>query len=541
MDSGFFVLFIELLLITVIIGILNWYSTPTMMEDLLYRFVWQQDWNGPFKPISSLEDVFRSQVIHYWSNCGRSVMHTVVQVLLGLVPEGLGKMLNTGMFLLMMVLVTKICNTPKELRTVTVAVSFTMLFVLMQGFNMGFIWIVGANNYLWPMVLNMAFILMLRAINKGQLGWHHLLWMFPFSLIAGWTHEALAVPMVIAQLYWLLGHRRSGISACCILAYMLGLTMIMLSPTLWNRVNVEGVTLQQRLMACVINLVLNVRTSWLLLATLAILLYRGKEVFTSRLKANRYILTAWFTALGIVLVCGESLERVAIYADFLAMLSLLSIWQGEWLYRHMRVIASVTMIICVIVGIPVIALNRENHENYLYHCNQLEKQDSHIIKIRQIADGTNLVDQWLRKRYVYPNVMFGFPNCYMPFDSQDLETRCVAKLFNKDSIVMMPEDVVNKIETDTAAYTHWEADSNEKLYIWRMQPSQQVCRVVFELGDEVSLPFYKRWTTYQGDEFELDDFKYKVISLKGNDYLVMTIPPNRIKRRIRAIKIQTIC
>jgi len=195
------------------------------------------------------------------------------------------------------------------------------------------------------------------------------------------------------------------------------------------------------------------------------------------------------------------------------------------------------MIICVTVGIPAIALNRENHENYLYHCNQLEKRDSHIIKIRQTADGANMVDQWLRKRYVYPNVMFGFPNCYMPFDCQDLETRCVAKLFKKDCIIMMPEDVVNKIETDTVAYTHWEADSNEKLYIWRLQPSQQVSRVVFELGDEVPLPFYKRWTTYPDDEFELDSFKYEVIRLKGNDYLVMTIPMNKVKRRIREIRL----
>jgi len=241
--------------------------------------------------------------------------------------------------------------------------------------------------------------------------------------------------------------------------------------------------------------------------------------------------------MGIVLACGETLERVAIYADFLAMLALLRIWQEGWLRRYKTVTVYTSMVTCALVAIPAIALNRGNYENYLYHCRQLEQPDSHIIKIRQTADGSNLAGQWLKKRYVYPNVEFGFTQCYMPFDSVDLETRCVARLFNKENIIMLPEDVVNKIERNTAAYAHWEADSNEKLYVWQLEPSQQVSRVVFELGDEVPLPFYKRWMTYPDDEFELDSFKYEVIRLKGNDYLVMTIPMNKVKRRIREIRL----
>jgi hypothetical protein len=506
------------------------------MEDLLYRFVWQPDWDGPLERIGSLADVLRSQQIHYWSGyCGRFIVHSVAQVLLNLVPEELTKLLNAAMFLLMIVLVTKITNTPKELRAVTAALTFTMIFVLMQGFRMGFIWIIGAFNYLWPMVINMVFILTLRARSPIAL---------PLAIIAGGMHEALSLPVSIALLYWLFRQRReTNLPIYCVLAYIMGLMTLLLSPALWHRVEEDSVTLQQRLLAGPLNLVLNVRISWLLFIILAIHLHRGTEVFLGSVRANRYILTAWIAAMGIVLACGETLERVASYVDFLAMLALLRIWQEGWLRRYKTVTVCIAMAIAALMAVLAIALNRENHENYLYHCNQLqtmqaETPDSHIIKIRQFSDHElNELHEWLGKRYVYPNVEFGFTQCYMPFDSQDLETRCVARLFNKESIIMLPEDVVNKIETDTAAYTHWEADSNEKLFIWRLQPSQQVSCVVFELGDEVPLPFYKRWTTYPDDEFELDSFKYEVITLKGNDYLVMTIPMNKVKRRIRGIKL----
>lgn len=535
---------LTLLFIAVVIGLLNWYSTPTMMEDLLYRFVWQQHFDSPLERVSSLADVLRSQEIHYWSNSGRVLVHGMVQVLLNLVPEWLAKLLNTAMFVLLIVLVTKFTGVEKELRAVVAALTFTMIFVVMQGFCMGFIWIVGATNYLWPMVVNMVFILMLTPpaplgarSSSPPLGAQSSSPAI-LALIAGWSHEALALPVFVALLYWYwrrngwawLTKRREGL---CILAYFLGLLMILLSPALWHRTGIADVTLGDRLLAGAINLVKNIRISWLLVITLAIRLHRGRRDL--QLDNLRYILTAWAVALGIVLACGETLERVAIYADFLAMLALLKIWQGEWLKVHKTATAWVTMTVCAIVAIPAVALNRENHENYLYHCRQIES-GAHIIKIRQTTDGSNMADQWLREHYVYPNVEFGFPNCYMPFDSQDLETRCVAKLFDKEDIIMLPEDVVDKIERDTAAYTHWEADSNEKLFIWRLKPGQQVSSVVFELGDEVPLPFYKRWTSYPDDKFELDNFKYEVITLKGNRYLVMTIPMNKIKRRIRNIR-----
>ena len=365
--------------------------------------------------------------------------------------------------------------------------------------------------------------------------------MLLLSLVAGWTHEALTVPVSLALLYWLFRHRKGMLrhpTTYYIMAYLAGVMMLLLSPALWHRADENGIGLQQRLVYGMFNLVLNVRITWLLLATLAIQLYRGKDVLAASLRANRYILTAWVAAVGIVIVCGENLVRVAIYADFLAMLAILKIWQGEWLRRHQTAVVTLCMVACVTIAIPAIALNMENRENYLYHCQQFEEPGKQVIKIRQTFNGSNMADQWLRKRYVLPNIEFGFALYNMPFDSHDYDTRAVAWLFNKDDIVMLPEDVVDKIEADSNAYVQWEADSNETLYIWQLQPPRKVSRVVFELGDEIALPFYMRWTTYPGHEYELDSMKHEVVTLRDNSYLVMTIPMNKIKRRIKAIRIE---
>jgi hypothetical protein len=250
---------------------------------------------------------------------------------------------------------------------------------------------------------------------------------------------------------------------------------------------------------------------------------------------NRYILLSWAAALGIVVTCGCTIERVAIFADFMAMLVILKIWQGEWLCRYKKPIAAIAMFVSVCVTIPAMDLNRENYNNYLYHCEQLENPNSFIIKTRQVADSRNLIGKWLRKRYVNPNVQYGFYCCYMAFDCHDFNSRAVAHLFNKDSIIMLPEDIVDKIERDSMAYSQWEADRDGKLYVWKLDSSQQVNHVIFMLGDEVPLRFYQRLVAYNGYEYELDSFNYEVITIKGCNYLVMTIPTTNIKRRIKEI------
>jgi hypothetical protein len=104
---------ILLITITVIIGLLQLWSAPTMSDDILYRFIWQTEWQSPLEPITSVGDVIKSQLVHYECINGRSILHFIGQVMINLIPEEGYKIINTLMFLLLIGSVVKYVSKAK--------------------------------------------------------------------------------------------------------------------------------------------------------------------------------------------------------------------------------------------------------------------------------------------------------------------------------------------------------------------------------------------------------------------------------------------
>ena len=530
-----------MLFIGVTFGMVNWYSTPTMSDDLCYRFVFQEDSQQSeiMKPVLSLSDVIQSQINHYSTINGRSVAGTLAQIMINLVPESIEKALNIVMFCLLILLIVRYVAHQKEDKPIIAILSFALLFLVISGFGSGFIWLLGAYNYLWPLVLNMTFLLVLRRMGDKAMNWKLL----PFvllSFIIGWTHEAITLPLAFSLCIYTMMNRQDmwrRANTYCIIAYSLGMLIIVVSPSLWNRADIGGISLTDRLIRGMVNMFLGLRISWFLVITLLTLWFKQRSLFSDILKQHSYMLIAWITAVGIVFSCGTCLERVPICTDFIAMLILLDIWQGAFLRRWQKGITLIIMLVTLCVAVPVMCLGRINHENYLYHCSQLRQKDVSLLKVRQLPADLNAFSTQLSKRYVFQNIEFGYYNCYMAFDAQDSNNRALARLFGKEYIVGIPEDVVERITSDSTAYQHWQADAHQTLFIQRLQGQQDVHHVTFLLGPEVPLLFYQRPLSYQGDEYMLDEFNYQVISIHQNRYLVMTVPPSNIRRRIKDIVI----
>ena len=149
-----------MLMIAVIIGLLNWWSAPTMSDDIMYRFVCQ---------IQSVADVIRSQILHYSCINGRSITHGTAQVMLNLVPDNLTKIINTGLFLLFIWLTTCYVAKKKENRPVIMMLVFGSIFLAFNGFYTGFIWFLGACTYLLALTFTIIFLLILKRFEKFML------------------------------------------------------------------------------------------------------------------------------------------------------------------------------------------------------------------------------------------------------------------------------------------------------------------------------------------------------------------------------------
>ena len=306
------------------------------------------------------------------------------------------------------------------------------------------------------------------------------------------------------------------------LAYMAGMLMIVTSPALWNRADIEGISLLQRIIAGGINLIFNVKISWILIATLLVLLFKNKSHLYDTIKTYQYLFVAWIAALGIVVTCGTSIERVGICADFLAMLIIMGIWQGERVIQWQGTIITLVCILSVIVAIPAIQLSYENYQNYLYHCTQLEDKDNRIIKVRQLPADMNTLLKRISRRYVNPTIEFNYNCVYMAFDQHDINNKGAARLYNKTSVIFLPEEIIDNIYRDSTAYLHQETDEHQNLFIKQVQ-RKQVNDVTF-LSDTST--------------FTLDDFHYELLNIDNRQYIVMTVPPPSIFNRIRNIRIK---
>lgn len=526
--------------ITAIIGLLNWYATPTMSDDLMYRFVWQEQWQEPLELIQSIQDVIKSQMVHYEYTNGRSLIHGMAQMASILLPDSATKLLNTAMFLLLIYLITIYSAVRKENKMFIAVTAFGLLFLVISGFYTGFIWIMGAFNYLWVMTLTLCFLLLLRRMEHHPMNWK-LMPLIPLSFLIGWTHEAIALPMSVSFIACLVINRKTVFQQAksyCMIAYTFGIIMILFSPALWSRADIEGIPFIQRMTAGCINLLFGIRISWLLILTLIIILVKDKDIFYTTINRHKHILIAWITAIGIVFCCGTNIERVPIFADFIALLIVLDVWQSEKLMCFRTPSMVIICIACVLVAIPAIRLNYKNYQNYLYHQQQLITTDNRIIKVRQLPADLNKYMKLIAKRYVNPTIEFNFYNCYMAFDQHDLNNRAMAHLYHKDKLVFLPEDVINHIEHDSLAYQKMESDEHQNLYILQLNKQQTVKHVTFLLDKEAPLKFYQWFLSYPGNEYELDNFNYKVINIQNRNYLVMTIPTSNINRRIKQINIE---
>ncbi len=535
---------------------LNVMDVPTLSDDMIYRFVWQGDDAPTVEPINGMADLMRSQWAHYMLTNGRAVVHTLVQAFMAFTPPIVLQVLNTLMFMLLIHLGACWVARRKDERLLAGVVMCFLLFIVFQGFRTAMTWGLGAANYLWPLVAVLSLLLGLRAVFGESHGRAAGRWwlLLPLALVAGWSHEALSLPVAVALAVWCLdGWRRHSLSSqspamgwkatFVVACFILGTMLCLMSPGIWGRA-AEGISLQSRLLSGAVNFVFNIRVTWLLAVVLLVMWRRDKTALRTHLKSHRYGYVAFVTALAIVMLCGTNLERVAFFADFMAMTLLLPLLlqacskQSAAAWR--KGIVAVGCAIMALVYVPVYMLRKENSENWRLAELQMKEPGRELIAVRQPLKGENALLDYLREHYVYSSFTFGFYSSYMAFDATDINSRCVARMFGKERLVFLPEDVVERIKGDSCAYSRYELDANEDLYIWRMDDNRPVTALTFVLDDEdpSQLLPHQRLVAYNGSEYELDDFKYEVVKVEGRPYLVFTRPTTNIFRRIKDIEIK---
>lgn len=194
--------------------ILNVFTPLSFGDDYVYSFIWEG--HSIYEPlsenairVSSLKDLYTSQVLHYFTWSGRIVSHTLTQLFLWA-----GKsVFNIFNAFVSIVLVAEIywCS-HKGIKTLNADVGvlcfvFFALWAFSPGFGDVFLWLDGSCNYLWTTVILLGFILpyirrFYSASEDIHQGIFYSLLMLFGGIIAGCTNENVVcwVILILANL-----------------------------------------------------------------------------------------------------------------------------------------------------------------------------------------------------------------------------------------------------------------------------------------------------------------------------------------------------
>ena len=519
---------------------LNLLDAPSLSDDVIYRFMWHADDSAPVEPIRSLGDLFRSQWTHYLVTNGRWVVHLLAQAFLVFIPPVVLQVLNTLLFVLLVHL-TSVWLTADPARRLFAAtlVSFFVL-VVFQGLATTLLWDLGTFNYLWVLTATMGLLLWMRRQKERPLSVATVL-LSPLAFFVGCSHEGLSLPMSIGFAAYLFINRKEPTArrlTIPMLWYMVGTLCVLASPGIWNR-STEGISMMNRLLSGAVNLVFNMRVFWLLLLTLAICWRRDKAATRKAVSERLPAFVALLAAVGIVVLCGTNLERVCFFVEFISMtllVGMLAMRLGSLWQKRLTVLACVVMLI---MFVPAYMVRQENLDCWRKAEAQMMSPGRELIAVSCPVRGENRVMDYFRSHYVNPCITFGYYCSYMAFDSTDVNMRCAAKLYGKEKLVFLPDDVVRRIEADTTAYAQPELCADRSLYVWQLPESTTaVSKVTFVLDDEdlSRLMPHQRLLAYKEPTYEVDDYRYEVVEVSGRPYLVFTRPMTNIMRRLNHIE-----
>ncbi len=558
---------------------LNLMDAPTLSDDMIYRFMWHADETAPVETIDTLGDLLTSQWAHYLSTNGRWAVHLVGQFFLVFVPPVVLQVVNTVLFVVLIHLSVRWIGADGERRLFAGVMVFFLLFAVFQGLRTTMLWSLGAFNYLWVLVALMGGAMWVlrpsplspmlqqccseqgrpgregrtegtegtgRTAGRGEPagaanggGWR---WLFsPLALFVGCGHEALSVPVSAALFVYLILNwrsRRARVLLPFALWFMLGTLTILLSPGVWNRTT-EGVSLMSRLVSGTVNLVFNMRVTWLLVIALLVLFRRQRTLLTAHLRNNFYLYIALLVSVGIVFLCGTNLERVCFFTDFMAMLLLVQLLLQTVGPRWRKGLMTSACVVLAVLFVGAYIVRRDNLDRWQYAEQQMQQPGRELIATKHAGGLRCPLAGYLRNHYINPSIDYGFYCSYMGFDSHDINMRCAARLYNKPSMTFLPEEVVRNVEADSLAYRTCRLVDDHSLYVWRLGRDRDVRSVRFVLGPEDTSQLWphQRLLAYRDDTFELDDFNFEVVRIGGRPYLVFTRPTTNIVRRLDHIEI----
>lgn len=218
--------------------------TPLLNDDLLYQFVCITDKEAfdYSRHIETWGDIIDSQLVHYKTMNGRSIVHIIVQFFCGITGKTFYNIIATFMFAIWIPLFGKMCFPHISIKkNLHLAILATFIFWLIseettvfysQGIAFGM-------NYLYPSMMCMLYTYLFCYRGKQNIVLLSLI-----GFITGWSHEIFSVATGAYIFFWMIPRIRHLKTSQYVSFFMfcLGAAFLVFAPGNFVRVKAYGGT-----------------------------------------------------------------------------------------------------------------------------------------------------------------------------------------------------------------------------------------------------------------------------------------------------------
>lgn len=268
--------------------------------------------------ISGFGDIWQSQIAHYSSQNGRFAAHFLVQTFLCLLPQSVFAIVNAAVYVAFIMLLLAALRIRFENIKGVAAISLLAILCFQTKFTP-----TCQIGYIWMFSLIVGFVLLFQRF-AGHCSKWNLLWLIPFSFIAGWSQEALVIGVGAALVWWWLGHLKtmSLNQWAMMISFGIGALALCLSPATIHRTGSEtgSVDFLSSGAYSIVKLFYYSRASYLLAGTCIWLLVSKKAKFKELFTPAPCLWIVWVIMLAFNVVIGVFGNRQIFGCELAALL-----------------------------------------------------------------------------------------------------------------------------------------------------------------------------------------------------------------------------
>lgn len=403
--------------------------TPMAADDYSYRYSWASSGH----PISSIGDIIASLKVHYQVTNGRLIAHFFAHLFLWL-PSLIFKFCNTGIFLLLITLMYRLCKPERSHSAVLILILFGLVWCATPEFGQVYLWLDGACNYLWSGFFTLLYLapLLKSLIRDTDLSRHPgaCISTLVLGLVAGaYLENVSAAAIFMAALLMILvrfrGKKKLPVFwPISLVLSVAGYLSVMLAPgELKNKVSDHSLlALRQNFMAA-----LNMyKLFWILLLVLGILVILSLHYGCSkgRLIASMVLFLGSLAANFIFIFAAYYPTRAAFYSVLLLALAI------GILLPELMGSASKLPLICAIWALLLITSYQMM--NGLYDIYDVYGQFRYNESIIEEAKEQGELD--VTANYLQRTTQYAFVSYYEP-DRNAWPNTAIARYYGLNSIV----------------------------------------------------------------------------------------------------------